>query len=144
MTDKENTETRVAALTQIPHFSQAPFIVLEKAAQAAQLLTFQPQETIIFEGLENYNIFWIMSGSCRAVKLVPFVRRLTTPDCATHSKKYTLVPYEAGVTEVGPNDKIVMQLLKIRDLTAGDHFPEMNAAVNMKRFNKIELMSHLR
>ncbi|KAJ3414967.1 hypothetical protein HDV05_005798 [Chytridiales sp. JEL 0842] len=143
MTDKENIETRVAALSQVPHFSQAPFSVVEKAAQAAQLFTFQPQETIVFEGVENYKIFWIVSGSCRAVKLVPFLKRLTTPDCATHSKKYTFIPYEEGVTQIGPNDKLVMQLLKIRELGGGDHFPEMNAAVNMKRFNKIELMSYL-
>ncbi|KAJ3327484.1 hypothetical protein HDU76_011721 [Blyttiomyces sp. JEL0837] len=143
MADSENIATRVSALSTIPHFDQAHPSVIEKAAQAAQLLTFQPQEPIIHEGVENYSIFWIVSGTCRAMKLVPFVKRITTPECATHSKKYTLVPYEEGVTELGPGDKVVTQLLNIRELVPGDHFPEMTASVNPERFNKIELMSRL-
>ncbi|KAJ3166170.1 Cyclic nucleotide-binding domain-containing protein 2 [Irineochytrium annulatum] len=143
MNDSENIASRVSALTQIPHFQSTHPSIIERIAQTSQLHTFQPQETIVAEGAENFHIFFVIAGSARAVKLVPFLRRQTTPECATHSRKHTLVAYEPGVTEVGPEDRVVVNLLTVRELGPGDHFPDISATVNPDRFNRIELMSRL-
>ncbi|KAJ3213779.1 hypothetical protein HDU67_002436 [Dinochytrium kinnereticum] len=142
MNDSEYIASRVTALQKLPHFSNAHPSVLERMAQISQLHSFKPQQTIVKEGVENYLLYWIISGSCRAVKLVPFLKRRTTPECAVHSSKYTVVPYDPA-KELQPEDEISMQLLNIRELSEGDHFPDMAAAINPERFNKIELMSRL-
>ncbi|KAJ3108727.1 hypothetical protein HDU97_000125 [Phlyctochytrium planicorne] len=142
MNDQEYIATRVAALQQIPHFSNVHPSIIERIAQVSQLHSYMAQEAIVKEGYENYLLHWIVSGSCRAIKLVPFVKRWTTPKCALHSAKYTVLPYVEGMESM-PQDEITMQLLNIRELKEGDHFPDMAAAINPERFNKIELMSRL-
>ncbi|KAI9364444.1 hypothetical protein DFJ73DRAFT_756231 [Zopfochytrium polystomum] len=143
MTDAENVGTRIAALTGIPHFQLAHASVIERAAQCTQLHTFQPQEPIVQEGLENFSIFWIVRGACRAVKVVPFVKRRTTPESAVHRRRFHVEGYEAGKTVLGEGDVVAMQVVKVRELGPGDHFPEMVAVMSAEKFNRIELMAKL-
>ncbi|KAJ3108502.1 hypothetical protein HDU96_007515 [Phlyctochytrium bullatum] len=142
MNDSEYIASRLAALQKIPHFQNVHPSILERMAQISQLHTFKARETIIKEGVENYLLYWIITGSCRAIKLVPFVKRRTTPACAVHSARYTVVPY-VNTASLQKGDEVSQQLLNIRELVAGDHFPDMAAVINPDRFNKIELMSRL-
>ncbi|KAJ3027610.1 UNVERIFIED_CONTAM: hypothetical protein HDU68_003483 [Siphonaria sp. JEL0065] len=136
--NEESISIHLNHLSQLPHFSKhQPYSSLLKPfASVSQLFTFHPQEPIIHEGVENFSVFWILSGTCRAVKLVPFLRQQTSntaPPASTSSgdgsavkkKKYVLAAYEPGVTPLKQGDKVVMQLITIRELGPGDHFPDM-------------------
>ncbi|KAI8617511.1 hypothetical protein BC830DRAFT_93956 [Chytriomyces sp. MP71] len=124
----------------IPHFvNSASQQVLKAAARACQIFKFKPQDPILYEGVENYSIFWILKGSCRAVKLVPFLKRYQTavplPPPSNMddgmklkkslSRRYKLAEYEPGVTLLRQSDKVVTQLLTIDELGLGDMFPDM-------------------
>ncbi|KAI9351491.1 hypothetical protein BDR26DRAFT_851155, partial [Obelidium mucronatum] len=135
--NEEQIALHMKHLSEIPHFAKhQPYQhLLKPFASVSQLFSFHPQEPIIHEGVENFSVFWILSGTCRAVKLVPFLRRkemataAATPAAAAAAaaakKKYMLAEYEPGTTVIQEGEKVVMQLLTIRELGPGDYFPDL-------------------
>ncbi|KAJ3298108.1 hypothetical protein HDU79_000510 [Rhizoclosmatium sp. JEL0117] len=123
----DQIQTHIHHLSLLAHFSRhLPTLpLLKPLATVSQIFSFNPQEPIIHEGVENFSVFWILSGTVRAVKLVPFLKQPVPTQEEGKKKKYALAEYEPGVTIIKTGEKVVMQLLTIRELGVGDHFPDM-------------------
>ncbi|KAL2916039.1 hypothetical protein HK105_204463 [Polyrhizophydium stewartii] len=130
--DTKHLEEKLDALRRVPE--------LERLAATAnsffELSTYEPNETILYEGTEATKISWILSGSCRCVKVVPFVQK--TMQIGFEKAARQLRPYD-GTTLCGPEEEVIHTTLTIQELDAWDHFPGLPAvepATTEYTFNK--------
>nr|KAJ3422746.1 hypothetical protein HK105_006559 [Polyrhizophydium stewartii] len=128
----KHLEEKLDALRRVPE--------LERLAATAnsffELSTYEPNETILYEGTEATKISWILSGSCRCVKVVPFVQK--TMQIGFEKAARQLRPYD-GTTLCGPEEEVIHTTLTIQELDAWDHFPGLPAvepATTEYTFNK--------
>ncbi|KAJ3236099.1 Cyclic nucleotide-binding domain-containing protein 2 [Chytriomyces hyalinus] len=153
---EDQKQTMLSIVSKIPHFvAPASNSVIRAAAKVGQHFIFKPQEPILHEGVENYSIFWIVKGTCHAVKLVAFLKRPVVPSSSskdsgdvknTGSKKYKLAEFEPGVTPIRTGEKVVTQLLTTREFGPGDYFPDVIGAetAGKLKFNRADFLSRLR
>ncbi|KAI8842362.1 hypothetical protein BJ741DRAFT_379908 [Chytriomyces cf. hyalinus JEL632] len=153
---EDQKQTMLSVVSKIPHFvTPASNSIIRAAAKVGQHFTFKPQEPILHEGVENYSIFWIVKGTCHAVKLVAFLKRPVVPSSSskdsgdvknTGSKKYKLAEFEPGVTPIRTGEKVVTQLLTTREFGPGDYFPDVIGAetAGKLKFNRTDFLSRLR
>ncbi|TPX68123.1 hypothetical protein CcCBS67573_g07294 [Chytriomyces confervae] len=153
---EDQKQTMLSIVSKIPHFvAPASNSVIRAAAKVGQHFIFKPQEPILHEGVENYSIFWIVKGTCHAVKLVAFLKRPVVPSSSskdsgdvknTGSKKYKLAEFEPGVTPIRTGEKVVTQLLTTREFGPGDYFPDVigTETAGKLKFNRADFLSRLR
>ncbi|KAJ8327398.1 hypothetical protein O5D80_004788 [Batrachochytrium dendrobatidis] len=110
---------RTRQITQLPDFTTAPQEFIEKVLACAQFITFDAQQVIINEDAPNFHIFWILSGSCRCIRTVPFIVR---PTASGDGHQYAAY---APNTPTDPTDTVVYEPLSICELTIGEHFPSV-------------------
>ncbi|KAI8925287.1 hypothetical protein BC831DRAFT_461762 [Entophlyctis helioformis] len=114
---------KLAMLSTIPVFQTTPEFP-ENAANLFEIITYEPNETIIYEGTEAGQLFWILKGTCRCVKVVPFVQKKVKVGFSTMNKHLT--PYNPSMT-LAADEEIIQNLLTIQELEHGDHFPGIPA-----------------
>ena len=120
--DEKGMVNRAAKLLQISHFASAPGGFVERIAPFTQIITYEPNENIIFEGTDNYKLFFIVKGICHCTKVVPFVKRLVS---STYSgKTYKVIAHESG-TVLQSDDEPFKEQLKIQELDTGDFYPDI-------------------
>lgn len=69
-----NQDLALVQLSKIPFFLHSANGFLEKITPFTRIVKFHPNEIIVSEGTNCTNVYWIISGSCKCVKVVPFVR----------------------------------------------------------------------
>ncbi|KAI8925286.1 hypothetical protein BC831DRAFT_512637 [Entophlyctis helioformis] len=135
LNDQQET---LSQLRRVPHFSLSDSFIKECSSMFT-VLTYEPNETILFEGAKNVLLHWIVVGQCRCTKVVPFLQRKvktgaattrtvlfphTTPNSASSSSAHdqSLMHQVAGEVV---SEEIVNNLLTIHELGFGDHFPDL-------------------
>ncbi|KAI8922619.1 hypothetical protein BC831DRAFT_67596 [Entophlyctis helioformis] len=129
----------VLLLTSMPHFNTTNEIV-EKILRNATFLSYQPQEVIIMENCKYTDMYWIISGTCRCDKIVPFVKRKSPK-----SNDTLTLPYTKDMP-LGKDDRVVYELLTLFELQHGASFPGMPAPsrpIKDMYFNKSEYVVQL-
>ncbi|KAI8925403.1 hypothetical protein BC831DRAFT_461088 [Entophlyctis helioformis] len=109
---------RIQQLARLPQLSIAPQEFFERSLSYAQFLTYEAQQTISLEKTPNFQIYWVLSGSCRCIQRVPFLKR-------HNADAVQLLSYTEGTTAIEANDEIVEELLTICELSIGDHYPNL-------------------
>ncbi|KAL2917590.1 hypothetical protein HK105_202876 [Polyrhizophydium stewartii] len=109
--DEQMMQQRKGVLMDVPHFGSGGPEILDQLLSFCDFLHFNSQQIIVHQDIHATQLFTIMSGSCRCVRSVPFVRR-----------KGLLAPYdESSVLRDG--DEVVHQTLTVMELGVGDYFP---------------------
>nr|KAJ3422745.1 hypothetical protein HK105_006558 [Polyrhizophydium stewartii] len=85
-----------------------------------EIMQYETNDTIIYEGTETGQIHWIIKGTCKCVKMVPFVQR--TVKTGHSSTATSISPYDPNVP-LGTDEEIVRRVFTIQELEPGDHFP---------------------
>eukprot|EP00842_Homolaphlyctis_polyrhiza_P007045 jgi/Hompol1/92/HPOL_005222-RA len=109
--------------------------MLAKVVDISAFMTYQPNETIITENSTDTNMYWILSGTCRNVKFMPFLKRkgLKGEDITIMCTKDT---------QLRKDEKPVNELVTLFDYQAGDYFPLMPLAdVAMMQHRSLDLKS---
>jgi CRP-like cAMP-binding protein len=88
---------------------------LQKANSSFELAIYSAGDVIITEGSHEHRIYWIVSGSCKCVKKIPFIQKKNSPNKELHK-------YDVGAP-LGPNDELVEHVFDIQELDPTDHFP---------------------
>jgi hypothetical protein len=96
-------------------------------------MTYDPNEHIVFEGTDNYKIFWIVKGTCHCIKRVPFVKRTTNANYA--GKTIKILPRTPDMI-LEPNDEPFDEMLNIYELDVGNNFPELPAPTGTKSIDE--------
>jgi hypothetical protein len=120
--DEKGMASRSAKLLQIPHFAAAPGGFVERITPFTQIITYEPNEVILAEGIANYKLFWLIRGTCHCLKTVPLIKRLMNSNYA--GKTYKFLASEAGMT-LGPEDELFKEKLTIHELDPGQNFPDL-------------------
>ena len=115
--------SRSAKILQIPHFSTAPGGFVERITPFSQVITYEPNEYILREGVENNKIFWLVKGSCQCIKMLPFVKKTITENYA--GKKVQVIPLEVGKTKLEKDDEFMYEFATIYEIEPGFNFPEI-------------------
>nr|KAJ3422743.1 Cyclic nucleotide-binding domain-containing protein 2 [Polyrhizophydium stewartii] len=121
-TDEHNITSKIAQLSAVPMLAISDSGFLEKAAYFFRKVRYEPNEAILLEGTESTDLFWILKGTCRCVKLVPFVQKKTR--LGFSAVKSHMRAHNASVP-LGDDEELVEQLLSIQELQASDCFPDM-------------------
>ncbi|KAI8925288.1 hypothetical protein BC831DRAFT_461763, partial [Entophlyctis helioformis] len=102
--------------------------------------TYEPNETIVYEASEVTKIHWILGGTCRCLKVVPFVQKKIQIGFEKAAKQ--LKAYD-GVSPCGPDEEVIETVLTIQDFEMWDHFPGLPPLVEETdeyRFRKDEYL----
>ncbi|KAH9268167.1 hypothetical protein BASA84_000362 [Batrachochytrium salamandrivorans] len=110
---------RASQIAATPPFDRYSHII-DRLLPHVQFSSYEPQQTIIVENELNPLLMWVMSGSCRCTKHVPFIKKLTS------GTNYggQLFPYDPALP-LEPDNEIVNQLLSISTLSVGDNYPSL-------------------
>ncbi|KAI8804001.1 hypothetical protein BJ742DRAFT_872203 [Cladochytrium replicatum] len=87
--EDEINETKLQMLMNHPAFADTGQVTLQKVCQSSEIMDFDPHSVIVQEGVPCPHIYLLISGSCRAVKVVPF--KITKDK---HTKQTLVVPYD--------------------------------------------------
>ncbi|KAL2916040.1 hypothetical protein HK105_204464 [Polyrhizophydium stewartii] len=127
--DEKHMANRIGEISQIPLIGAAEGGFLEKIKSFCSFITFEPNEPIVLEGSSNVKVYWILKGTCKCLKVVPFMRKHLG---ATYEsgERTVLVPYDPllRTSALKDDDDITRQLLAINELSFGDYFPDFPAA----------------
>eukprot|EP00842_Homolaphlyctis_polyrhiza_P004547 jgi/Hompol1/5093/HPOL_000489-RA len=129
--DLKHLEKQLRILNQIPDFQP----IAEQANTLVEMGIYEANETIIYEGTQITKIHWIVSGSCRCVKVIPFVQRTTQ---IGFEKATRQLRAHDGVTPCAADEEILETPLTIQELENWDHFPGLPIVtdVNDYTFNR--------
>ena len=116
-------------LLQLPDFESVPTEIIDKIVQFAQFVSYDPQQVVSAEGTPNFQILWVISGSCRCIRYVPFIQK-------KQADATTLVPYDETAS-LKPGEKVVNEILTIAELKTGYNFPYLP---EFDDFGSVELM----
>ncbi|KAJ8324741.1 hypothetical protein QVD99_002753 [Batrachochytrium dendrobatidis] len=122
--DEKNMSNHMAIISRIPIMDAAGGGFVERIKSFTQIITYEPNEMIILEGSSNVKVYWVLKGTCKCVKLVPFIKRHlgTTYESGDST---VLAPYDPSSPPVlGKDEEIVKQLLQIHEFEFGEHFPD--------------------
>ncbi|KAL2912918.1 hypothetical protein HK105_207589 [Polyrhizophydium stewartii] len=108
---------RAEQLRQLPDFASATKEFLESMLTYSQFVTIESQQTLSTQDTRVLQMFWVLSGSCRCVRTVPFLRRH-----AAQLDGQQVVPYSTDLP-IEPGDEVFSENLNICELSIGDHFP---------------------
>lgn len=111
----------------MPSFIHAPEGFCKRILPFCRFQTFETHTPIILEGSHLFQIYWILSGSCRSVKVVPFYKKLIN-HTHQYGNTYQTLAFVKGETVLGPGDEILRELLSIHDIPTGSHFPNLPKA----------------
>ena len=125
--DQKSLANRIAQLGRLPYFEASDSGFLERAAPFFKLITYQPGDTIVVEGTDNLDLYWILKGTCKVCKLVPFIQK------KSKTVNRTLAPYLVGA-EVREDEEITMQVLTVQEIGIGDYFPRLPVAPNLDEY----------
>ena len=126
VTDEKNIAFKMGKLEKIPFMSATTSGFIEKVASFSKVITFEPNEPIILEDIDNLDIFWISTGTCRCVKLVPFVRKRVR--VGYDKTKLHIRAFDQNEV-LSPEDEKYNEMLQLRNLELGDHFPDIPASL---------------
>ncbi|KAL2916034.1 hypothetical protein HK105_204458 [Polyrhizophydium stewartii] len=104
-----------------PVFDQ---FLISRAIESFQIITFEPSETILFEGVGSIFMFWVLNGACDARKTITFVRKRGRS--GNDYVKGPLMPYD-GERVLAADEETMQQVLTVRTLEQGNHVPNMPA-----------------
>ena len=120
--DEKNSSYKMAQLSKIPFLAAAADGFIERACNFFKPVAYEPNETILMEGSDNAEIAWILKGSCRCVKIIPFVQKSIK---SGHSSiKMNLRVPDANIP-LGEDEEIVNEILNVCTLDIGSHFPDI-------------------
>eukprot|EP00842_Homolaphlyctis_polyrhiza_P003468 jgi/Hompol1/4121/HPOL_003474-RA len=116
LSTKQQLETKVSRVESILSFEKE--IVL-KLMPYIQFKSFEPQQTLAFQNGVSLQIFWILSGTCRCVKSISYIR-----DSNGHKRGVQRLHAAQNGSTVGEHDADSKKELR-SDLVKSD----LNAAV---------------
>lgn len=126
-------------------------VALHNMLQFTDLVKYGEKSVLLREGAHNNDVFFIKSGTCFAIKAVPFVYRQissethftgSTLGCISQKikvgestnrekEKYQILPYDHATTVLESKDKVVYKLLKVHVLNPGDYFPGTSLCIDI-------------
>eukprot|EP00842_Homolaphlyctis_polyrhiza_P002220 jgi/Hompol1/299/HPOL_000896-RA len=118
--DVKHHAAKISLLKNIPNFSNAAPALLDTIASQFQTMVYEPNETVVQEGMAIPDLHWIVKGTCRIIKVVPFVERRIKVNSSTVNKQ--VLPYTPSTT-IGPDEELIHHTFTIQELEPGDHFP---------------------
>ncbi|KAL2914388.1 hypothetical protein HK105_206160 [Polyrhizophydium stewartii] len=118
--DEARTATIRAKLLSLTHFANAPNGFIEKIAPSCEIIDYEPNNTIITEGALPYQMFLIIKGACRRMRVVPFAKH--NNEESGHGIHDDQLHAWDPDTPLPPGLKRV-NLLTVCNLGPGDSFP---------------------
>ncbi|KAH6579458.1 hypothetical protein BASA61_010210 [Batrachochytrium salamandrivorans] len=120
--DERSISNRIAQLSRIPYMEASENGFIEKAAHFFKCITYDANEQILLEGTENLDLFWILRGTCRCVKLVPFVQKRVRNGFS--SVRNCMRAHQENIP-LAEDEERSDQLLRVQELQEYDFFPDM-------------------
>ncbi|KAI8922623.1 hypothetical protein BC831DRAFT_474988, partial [Entophlyctis helioformis] len=111
--DQETRKHRQSQLMSVPHFSEGGLDFIDKILPFCEFVTYDSQQSILLQDSHVFQLYTILSGTCRCVKIVPFLRH-----------KGVLSAYNMD-TAVRDGDEVVQEMLTLTEIGPGDHFPSV-------------------
>eukprot|EP00842_Homolaphlyctis_polyrhiza_P003457 jgi/Hompol1/4111/HPOL_006929-RA len=117
MTNSALRDRHISIVGRIPHFADDNEL-LTKIVDSAAFSNYQANETIINQDSLSLNMYWILSGTCRSVKFMPFLKRkgLKGEDITIMCTKDT---------QLRKDEKPVDELVTLFEYEEGDTFPSI-------------------
>ena len=100
----------ISQVSQVPLFAEKSYV--EKMAAVLKIVPFEPEDPIVIQGTQILDMFWILKGTCRVTKSVPFIKK---------KDKSLAIFDERSVLQEG--EELVHELLVIQEIGPGDCFP---------------------
>ncbi|KAJ2992372.1 Cyclic nucleotide-binding domain-containing protein 2 [Globomyces sp. JEL0801] len=122
-TDME-LQDQLLQLSKLEHFRKHPDF-LKQTNTLFDLCVYSTNDTILTEGGAEHRVHFILQGSCKCVKKIPFIQKKTA------SKELSIM--EPGQV-IGNNEELVEHLFIIQELDTSDHFPGIS--IDAREANK--------
>ena len=121
--------------------------VVATFAPCFRILRFEASDSIIKEGDEIINIYWIIKGTCKLSKNIQFVKK------STHAiRDETRVTYRIHNvnTPLNEDEELKQETIQYQDLNVGDYFPDIPSDSNInweltvdQHFKKLDYLNFL-
>ncbi|KAI8922625.1 hypothetical protein BC831DRAFT_474995 [Entophlyctis helioformis] len=116
---QQQITSRINQISSIPLFAKEPSMI-ERMLVCTQFTKFEAQQTIFKEDDTNFQLMWVLSGSCRCIKYVPFVKkRIQGSDTG-----FQLHAYDPD-KPLEPGEELTRELLSISEMASGDNYPSL-------------------
>ncbi|KAL2917598.1 hypothetical protein HK105_202884 [Polyrhizophydium stewartii] len=120
ISNQAQREANVQRLYDLPYFCGDREIV-ERIAEHASFTTFQPNQVIVSEGSTALQMYWVMSGSCKAYKMMHTVRRKN----AKGKDVIKILDDKDTSYDARLDEKPTYEMMSLFDFEPGDFFPAM-------------------
>lgn len=114
-------------LENIPLFANTSGGFLEKLATLCNLVSYDANQTIITEDSSQDTIYFVLTGTCRCTRIVPFMKRLVKTS-HKDGKQYDCRPCQMNAIPGEGEERINELLTMSQQLVAGDYFPAIESA----------------
>eukprot|EP00842_Homolaphlyctis_polyrhiza_P000646 jgi/Hompol1/1582/HPOL_004584-RA len=111
--DSATLALRKSQLQSIPHFADCGSDAIDKILPLCEFTVYEPNQLIVMQDSDAFQFFTLLSGTCRCVKIAPFVKR-----------KGVLYAYDKSVP-LKDAEEVVQQQMVVLELDVGDHFPNL-------------------
>lgn len=129
MHTSEEIQDQLSVLSRLPHFMKSPDF-LSKSNPSFEVATYSANDVILQEGAVVHKLYWVLSGSCKCTKKIPFVQRKNGNDKEL---------FICDSSPLRPGDEVIERTFEIQQLDTSDHFPGLPpASIQAKEFGQID------
>ncbi|KAL2917589.1 hypothetical protein HK105_202875 [Polyrhizophydium stewartii] len=114
----EELTSRIGKISMVRPFDREA-AAIEKLLPCMQFQQFEPQQIIFKDDTASHQLLWVLSGSCRCTKRVPFVKKRIQGEAGFHYASWD------PSRPLEPGEEVVEELLAITELSVGDSFPSL-------------------